>query len=156
MESMLIDNNCCQPSTIANVPHLDLEKFFTQGGGFEHKRRRLGSPAHLTRLLPLQKCWRGSVGGGRRRRRGEREEEGEWIWPAADLAAALPQVGNPKLSLLLTYTSFKVQRGEIRSMLPVAILGIWDMKFLACKQISLKIPQISNSPLSVLTLTFRV
>ena len=153
--------DCRQPATIAMCLVVSASwKFFhmrrvggdwnTRGEAWAHLPTWLGScPCRSAGGGPLE----GGGGGGG----GEREEEGEWIWPAAVLAAALPQVGNPKLSLLLTYTSFKVQRGGIRSlMLPVAILGTWDMKFLACKQISLKIPQIWKVPLFLLTLTFMV
>ena len=65
---------CCTHTSQRLLPHAKLDCFSIlksfhkrRVGTQEGVRRRPGSPAHLTRLLPLQKCWRGSVGGGRRR-----------------------------------------------------------------------------------------
>ena len=124
---------CCththQPATVATCQvglFQHLEKFSQEegwhtGGGEEKAGLTCppdSAPAPAEVLAGV--CWRGEE----EEWRGEREEEGEWSWPAADLAAALPQVGNPKLSLLLTYTPSRCSVGKL---CPGECIGIWEM-----------------------------
>ena len=132
------------------LPHAKLDSFSIFWGFHKRRvdqldtqegvRRRLGSPAHLTRLLPLQKCWRGSVGGGRRRRRGKRG--GGWVELTGSRPGSSTSSGGQSSTLSCTYT-FKVKRGEIKSKVPCRWLygRSEKCKFVACMKIGLCLKQ---------------
>ena len=119
LHQFLIAYCCTSASHFCHMPSWTVSasfEVFTRGG-LTHRRVWGGGWAHLPTWLGSCLCrsaggglLEGGGGGGG----GEREEEGEWSWPAADLAAALPQVANPLLSLALTPSKWSVGKLRVR------------------------------------------